>query len=108
MLIITTRDRIREVAKRWGQAYGKGQYGQDKMETLSKLSLLDLETVSAEKVDEIIGNKSWTSQRCDECDEYVHSVVRLGMEPDYDSNTAYVCFDCLSKAAALVGESDTA
>ena len=55
-----------------------------------------------EAVEAVIGNRSWTREKCDECGASVESIVRLGEEPDYESNTARVCLGCLTKAVELV------
>lgn len=56
----------------------------------------------AEDVNRIIGNDSWTRPHyCDECGKRRPAVVRLGQEPDHDSNTAHICSFCLRKALKL-------
>jgi crossover junction endodeoxyribonuclease RusA len=99
MLIITTRSLIREVAARWRSQY-REPVG-DKLEIAMKLDALDPGTASADAVNAIIGNSSWTSMTCNECRCRVAAVVRLGEEPDFESHTADICFDCLAKAVAL-------
>lgn len=49
-------------------------------------------------IDVAIGNSSWTRLKCDECDNDVQELVQIGQEPDYESATANVCFDCLHRA----------
>ena len=60
--------------------------------------------LTAESVNNIIGNQSWTNCRCGECGANVDSVIHLGEEPDYDSYTFYVCKDCLIKALGLINK----
>ena len=69
----------------------------------AKLVALDTETATAADVAAIIGNESWVRvEDCSDCGaKYLKSVTQLGEEPDYESQTAYVCDDCLRKALAL-------
>ena len=59
---------------------------------------------SPDLVDEIIGNNSWTMvPSCDECgNPFPICVVMLGQEPERESNTAWVCGECLLKAVGLL------
>ena len=50
-------------------------------------------------VDRIIGNKSWTDNRCDECQAQADT-VQVGQPPDYESRTAYLCEPCVRRALA--------
>jgi len=69
-----------------------------------KIKLLKAENpLTEEKAKEILGNDSWTRNKCDECDADVYATVQLGQEPDYESAAANICLDCLNKAIALVG-----
>ena len=108
MKLITTRGQIRTVAQRWREAYRAEVEGRkeseyfDKAKAHRQLAALDPETATADQITAIIGNSSWTSLKCDDCDQSVGTVVQLGQEPDYESSTANVCTDCLRKAVALV------
>ena len=83
--LITERDRIRTVADRWGEQYGKPYWKNDeeKQAIRRKLIALNKETCSAADVEAIIGNDSWCRLECDTCDADATSVVRMGDEPDY-------------------------
>ena len=60
---------------------------------------------TAEQVDEIIGNKSWTSNECTECGKDAPVLVRVGEEPAYEARWVELCPDCLNAAvAALSGD----
>lgn len=59
-------------------------------------------TPCPDKVDEVIGNGSWTHLYCNECRQRVDLAVCVGEEPDYDSATAYLCEPCLRAAYALL------
>lgn len=106
MKFITQRMMILGVVDQWRTTYPPGRhgYGLDKDMIYARLTALDLETVSAEQVNAIIGNDSWTATRCDECGNTVACVVRVGAEPDYESATASLCEACVKAALALFGE----
>jgi hypothetical protein len=97
MKLYTTRSMIRTVLKRWRHQYPKGSEARF-LAVEDKLAALDVETVTANEIERIIGNDSWTDIHCDECDTYVPAAMELGQEPGYQSNTAMVCLPCLRKA----------
>lgn len=101
MNVITERSLILTVAKRWEETYSSGVYGSDKLDKLKLLNKMDVETATADDVAGIIGNRSWTRLTCDECKQDVSAVIEVGEEPDYESATAQLCFECISKASAL-------
>ena len=59
---------------------------------------------TAEQVDEIIGNSTWTKESCDQCGDEIGPWVQLGEELDYDSQTAVICVHCLMIAVDLCRE----
>lgn len=69
-----------------------------KYEALQKL---DLQTCSAEDVNKIIGNGSWTRLLCNECNKPADWVIEVGEAPDYESSTARLCRSCAAMAASL-------
>lgn len=101
MKLITKRSRILGVSKEWDASYKSSKY-QYHIDIGNKLRELDLNTASAKDVDDIIENRSWTYIRCDSCGESVDRAVEIGQEPDYESNTATICFMCLQKATLLI------
>lgn len=98
---LTRKSLAAMAAGRWFEVYGNDGrgYGDDKREILIALRELG-SSPNPDDVDEIIGNKSWTSPpECDGCgDESPRSVVRVGHEPDYQSSTAHLCRKCLRAA----------
>jgi hypothetical protein len=83
-------------ADRWIEQYGCDQSG------IAKRIRSLGDSPTPEVVNEIIGNPSWTDCHCNECDRYVDCVVQVGDEPTYDSSTAWLCGDCIAKAASLL------
>jgi hypothetical protein len=111
MKLITMKDNAKTAANRWFQAYSSygDQYwtspslttGKTKLQVYNELVTLG-DSPDPDVVDKIIGNSSWTNCLCHECGNSVQAVVQLGQEPDYDSNTACVCFICLEKAVEII------
>ena len=103
MKVINERTQIREVSARWNAQYPSPDKG--KTVIGKALELIDKETATAKDIKAIIGNDSWTGvPACNECGEYVNEVVRVGEEPNYESNTAHICKGCAEKALSLFHE----
>jgi hypothetical protein len=105
--LITRQSRANGAANRWKNIYFDNEGWRHIMhgsseEIYNKLAILS-EPVDPDKVDQIIGNGSWTRVKCDNCGK-VASVVTVGQEPDYESSTANVCQDCLRNALAKFDE----
>jgi hypothetical protein len=106
MELITKEILIKSVAGRW-----KANYFNPRTNYWSTIISGDTEIVykkllkatSEKEVNDIIGNKYWTELHCDDCKKEVDAVVQLGDEPDYESATANICFECLEKAIGLKG-----
>lgn len=105
--VITKRGIIRSVPARFEQQYGRDRNGTSwkgiitRGEMIDALNALDVGTCSAEAINEIIGNKSWTSNKCDACDTECEVLVRIGDEPDYEARWQDLCARCLSDAARV-------
>jgi hypothetical protein len=104
MQVITRKLKAKEAAEKFKERYNSQGYKRwrnygfgDTEQIYKDLKSLG-ENPSPDDVDKIIGNKSWTEIVCDECNNNVEDVVRLGEEPDFGSRTAYICLDCLEKA----------
>lgn len=102
MRLITRESLVETVADRWYSCYydkrkQDWRYGDDKRVIYEKLKDLG-PNASADAVDAAIGNSSWTSCRCDECDNEVEAVMEVGQEPDYESSTAKICLSCVKYA----------
>ncbi len=103
MRIITQRNMIRGVVKRWDEQYPEKSWkGTDKEQIHIQLQQLDLEIATADEVNKIIGNTSWTEEACDECGKAVDKVIVFGQE-EYGSSSIYLCFRCIEKGARMMG-----
>ena len=115
MTIITQRQLIQSVAKRWRRQYqpfkndkplfswrtGVTSTPKTKQQIADELDSTDLDVASADDIYAIIGNDSWTTLKCHECDHDVTAIVQVGEEPDYESHTANLCIDCAKKAVDM-------
>jgi hypothetical protein len=104
--VFTERGQIRTVALRWHESYDRAScnvpswpfYGVG-----AKLDALDLETATRAEVDATIGNSSWVTLHCDNCEQRdLASAVQVGDEPDYESRTAVLCLECVEAAAVAL------
>lgn len=94
MKTITKKELVKNIPDRWGYQYP--QKSGDKHEIYLKLKA---ETnLTEDRAEEIIGNRSWARNICDECQKDCEITVQLGAEPDYESSTANICVECLKAA----------
>jgi hypothetical protein len=103
--LITARDLILSVAKRWYKAYQRTfrNVTDNKFAIYEGLRKLDLEACTREDVDAVIGNTSWTDISCDGCGERrLRIAVEVGEERDYESCTATLCASCVQEAVHVL------
>ena len=100
MELITKKDMIDNIVERWTGQYPY-PYKKDITEKLKQLS-----NPTEDSIAEVIGNRSWTSNKCTECGEEHETLVQLGEELDYDSSTVHVCIYCLEKAIDVIKGSE--
>ena len=94
------------VVKRWKEQYRRDiNTGSHWDEIYLKLKGLG-SSPSPEEVNQVIGNNNWTKvPGCNECKEDSNEfVIRVGDEPDYESNTAFLCSTCIDKLQQLAAE----
>ena len=102
MLFINERYWVRNIAARWRKQYvGTVFATPDKIEIMRRLDALDPNTATADEVDAIIGNATWTTQPCTLCRMKKREVVVFGT--GYDP--ASLCVDCESKLHDFVTSS---
>jgi hypothetical protein len=107
MKLLTAKSQAAEAAERWKKNYFNQRTGLWSS-TISGPAKVVYDALIAlgphpepADVNRVIGNDSWTDNRCNECGLSGRSVVQLGDEPDYDSSTVWVCEECLAAAAAV-------
>jgi hypothetical protein len=97
MELITRKTKAKEAAESWAKVPSRRNY----TDVYQKLTALG-DNPNPDDVDMIIGNSSWTTTSCHECESENVDVVQLGYELDYDSPTARICKKCLINALALM------
>lgn len=121
MNITTQRYLIQNVAKRWHLNYWpfaestKPLFSvrngfakpRSKKDIYDDLLAIDPDTATAEEVDAIIGNGSWTRLCCDECGKRVDRVVNIGSDEEFPVRAASICLDCIASAHRMVASSET-
>ena len=102
MELRTERARIKEVADMWDATYGpkfRPTNNGSSKEISVTLHALNLNKVSANTVNKIIGNDTWTVLICHECAVEVKKVVVFYMSDGY---RAYqICESCATKVKTL-------
>lgn len=100
MKLISSQGFANIVAKRWLGQYPETEYkGTDKWSVYENLSSLG-DNPSIDKVNEIIGNESWTRINCDNCNLNANSAISFTI---HDS-VFWICGDCLINASNLINE----
>lgn len=94
--VIHKSDIVKNIPLRWELQY-RGGASDEQREITQKLKAL-VWPFTAEQVNEIIGNNSWTTLECDECGFDFETLVRVGVEPDYEARWQDLCKSCLHKA----------
>lgn len=99
MKVLRKRDHLDSVPDRWRRQYANlfDRYP-EKVEISLKLDKLEKGVFSAQDVEYIIGNKSWTEHECDLCEKDYETLIRIGDDPDHDARWLDVCEGCLRKA----------
>lgn len=95
--VITTRDLILGVLRRWDRTYKKPHWidDADKHKTRERLAALDLDVASAADVEAAIGNDSWTRLTCEECKGNQTAVRVFAASIDDDEPGIQLCLGCL-------------
>ena len=103
MELITERSRIKGVADAWDAQYGpefRPIAGGSSKTVSEKLHALNLSKVSANTVNKIIGDDSWTRLVCYECQKPVTKVAVLD-NPGDGSAAFEICESCATKVKTL-------
>ncbi|WP_372570405.1 hypothetical protein [Ruegeria jejuensis] len=94
--IVTRKGKALGAPKRWAQRYAgyQGSGSDEKQRITEKLNGLTLEERTPERIDQIIGNDTWTRVSCDLCDDSVERAAALSD----GINDLLVCESCLRAA----------
>lgn len=96
MEVITTRGLIKGIVKAFCENWRLFRYRNPQV-ILEKLKSLDLETASAEDINNITANTAWTDIVCNVCDRKVDRAIRwdIEMENGMSIFRMSVCQPCL-------------
>ena len=94
MKVVYKQDMLNNIAKSW-----KNQYTNDS-EGIHKQLLQLKKPISADDIDRIIGNASWTQFKCDNCDDQKDKLVSIvGKYFDgWEGPNIVICEECLKQA----------
>jgi len=95
MFVLTRDSKAASAANAWKRQY-RGDKG-DRELIASRIRALG-DIPNPDDVDAIIGNGSWTRCTCTECGRDVNAVIHFGDEPNYVSDTVYICLGCIKLA----------
>ncbi len=98
MEVIKRTDLFKLVSKRWDKIYAEYSNA-DKLlkgNRLRKNKSLDRETI-----DSIIGNSTWTTNRCDVCQGDCDTIISI---QSFNKDEIDICESCLEKALKKIGE----
>lgn len=101
---LTKQSLASQAAERWKKQYcARGSfYDPGKERIYHQLIALGNDPIPV-AVDAAIGNNTWTvPPSCSECREFKDAIIRVGDEPTYESETAWLCETCLRAAIDLI------
>lgn len=93
-----------DVAERWRAQYQRGDgtwsYGDDKRLMYERLAKIDRAAPDyPEQCDAVIGNNSWTHERCIDCESYVRRAVIV---PDGVGGAIALCETCVQRVVKML------
>lgn len=105
MKLINRQELAKTAACRWNKLYNKFDYfDPEKHDIFFRLKSLG-SNPDPDKVDEIIGNYTWTRRTCDECQKN-DAEKWVEFDPDPGTPEMHLCEDCLKQALVLIEEKD--
>lgn len=103
MNVVTKKAKMESVARTYRAQYSGNSILRDGKSTDDIYNaLVALNPKTEDAIAEIIGNRSWTANHCNECGKDSDALIQIGQDEDYESSTAWICRDCLSKAIAMI------
>lgn len=102
MKVLKLQDKLNNVPKRWSNQYINTK-NEEKIYINNALHSLD-KPLRKEDIDKIIGNDSWTSFKCEECDKQVDTLVYYeGKHFDgYEGPNIALCKSCLTNGLEIL------
>jgi len=107
MKVLTKRDLIKDIITAWERQFGVEPEKPRWRSVLNQLRQLNLSTASAEEVEGIIGNRTWTRLQCIECHRESESAMQLGEDLECEGVAPCICPSCLRGAFSELAEVET-
>lgn len=106
MEILTKAQVVKDVPARWTKQYETYDNRRDpsKAKITAALNALAPCDLTEERVNAIIGNKTWTTFYCDECGEKKDALMMMVDDTEWGGHKVGICLACLSAARSALGE----
>lgn len=93
-------DVIKSAPDRWKAQYERhsGTNWEKHQKITHELQALNSTEFTAEDVNKIIGNESWTALRCDECGVNSEVLCSIGTDTEWGGPAGFYCDRCLREA----------
>lgn len=93
MKIVTSESLAKSIVDNWDSLYSKlYEVYPDKRLILERLKNLKNKELTPSRVEEIIGNNTWTTTYCDQCETWVNEVIQF--------KKGCICKDCFREAVS--------
>lgn len=93
--IITKAEHVKTVARRWAEQYPKRADPDHTEHGQIRIALKAMKSPTVEKINELIGNDSWTRLDCEICEKDAPALICFS---DGYSRSISVCALCAAKA----------
>lgn len=101
MHLLSENEKIKSVISRYEAGYKiKADHGERKNEIWAALQKVDINTATAEQINEIFGKVMIRADTCQECEEVGYGMVYFDLEPE----SVVLCKSCLQSALNLSAE----
>lgn len=106
--IITVRSLVMGIVDRWSAIYAGAIRNSNTraFKVLRDLQSLDLSTVGASTIKELVGNPEWVTLRCTVCNASVRRAVITELSQEHDLIVCGLCVGGMTEALAQTGVGD--
>lgn len=101
MHIIRREEKMLDAIHRFVEQYSDAERYPAQHATAKQLLVLPISELTRKNIDRIIGNSSWTSLNCTECNTDTDALVYIGDYQKYESAYVELCRSCLRKVDEL-------
>ena len=104
MKVITKREALLNVARRWRQQYPTNIADATKVEIGEKLLAMPIGSITEAAINAVIGNDSWTKLECDECEKDSGALVVF----EAGERFINICEPCIRRGQRQLEGAETA